>query len=251
MRFLMLVCRGESIAFSPADRGRIGPQVQAWVSEMKQRGVRLQGDVLDDVDATTNVRVRRRQDRARQWSARGDDCSRLGLESPRLRGSRRSHRGARQASNRPVRGHRAAADRRRLSDSSRVARPPRGRASGLRRPTHSILVRIRRRHRAGRLPAPWRSQSTQRHSEARAAARAEAVVARSVPARLDVRDRDGATGLPCGRFSASTIACCMGTGRTEGPLRPRSHGCRPARRSGHLVPAGTRSAPFRLLRQRR
>jgi hypothetical protein len=58
MRFLMLVCRDESIAFSPADRGRIGPQVQAWVSEMEQRGVRLHGDVLADVDATTNVRVR-------------------------------------------------------------------------------------------------------------------------------------------------------------------------------------------------
>jgi hypothetical protein len=58
MRFLMLVCRDESIAFSPADRGAIGPQVQAWVSEMEQRGVRLQGDVLEDVGATANIRVR-------------------------------------------------------------------------------------------------------------------------------------------------------------------------------------------------
>jgi hypothetical protein len=58
MRFLMLVCRDESIAFSPADRGRIAPQVQAWVSEMEQRGVRLQGDVPEAVDATTNVSVR-------------------------------------------------------------------------------------------------------------------------------------------------------------------------------------------------
>ena len=58
MRFLMLVCRDESIAFSSEDRGRIGPQVAAWVSEMQQRGVRLQGDVLADVNATTNVRVR-------------------------------------------------------------------------------------------------------------------------------------------------------------------------------------------------
>ncbi len=58
MRYLMLVCRDESIAFSAADRGKIGPQVQTWVSEMEQRGVRLQGDVLEGVDATTNVRVR-------------------------------------------------------------------------------------------------------------------------------------------------------------------------------------------------
>jgi len=98
---------------------------------------------------------------------------------------------------------------------------------------------------AARLLSAW-----QRRSEARAAARAEAVVARSVPARLHVRDRDGATGLLCGRFPASTITCCMGTGRTEGPLRPRAHGCRLARRSGHLVPAGTRAALFRPTGQR-
>lgn len=58
MRFLMLVCRDESIEFSPEERRTIGPQVQAWVSEMEQRGVRLLGDVLAPVDATTNVRLR-------------------------------------------------------------------------------------------------------------------------------------------------------------------------------------------------
>jgi hypothetical protein len=58
MRFLMLVRRDESIAFSSEDRGTIGVQVQAWVSEMEQRGVRLQGEVLASVDASTNVRVR-------------------------------------------------------------------------------------------------------------------------------------------------------------------------------------------------
>ena len=40
MRFLMLICRDESIPFSAEDRGRIGSQVQAWVTEMQQRGVR-------------------------------------------------------------------------------------------------------------------------------------------------------------------------------------------------------------------
>jgi hypothetical protein len=58
MRFLMLVCRDESIAFKKQDRGTIGSQVQAWVSEMEQRGVRLQGEVLAAIDVTTNVRVR-------------------------------------------------------------------------------------------------------------------------------------------------------------------------------------------------
>ncbi len=58
MRFLMLVCRDESIEFSSQDRGTIGPQVQAWVAEMEQRGVRLLGDVLAAVDATVTVSVR-------------------------------------------------------------------------------------------------------------------------------------------------------------------------------------------------
>ena len=58
MKFLMLVCRDESIAFAPEDRGNIGSEVQAWVSEMERRGVRLQGDVLAPVEATATVSVR-------------------------------------------------------------------------------------------------------------------------------------------------------------------------------------------------
>ena len=58
MRFLMLICRDRSIPFRDEDRQRIGPQVQAWVTEMEQRGVRLHGDVLSGVDSTTNVQVR-------------------------------------------------------------------------------------------------------------------------------------------------------------------------------------------------
>ena len=40
-----------------------------------------------------------------------------------------------------------------------------------------------------------------------------------------------------------------GHGPDRGTARPRSRGCRLARRSGHLVPAGTRAAPYRPLRQ--
>jgi hypothetical protein len=58
MRFLMLVCRDESIKFSPEQRSNIGAEVQAWVAEMEERGVRLLGDVLAPVDATANVFVR-------------------------------------------------------------------------------------------------------------------------------------------------------------------------------------------------
>lgn len=58
MRFLMLVCRDESIQFGPEDRSTIGAQVGAWVAEMEERGVRILGDVLAPADATTTVGVR-------------------------------------------------------------------------------------------------------------------------------------------------------------------------------------------------
>lgn len=55
MKFLMLVCRDESIEFRPEDRGKIGAQVQAWVAEMEGRGVRLLGEVLTPVEETVIV----------------------------------------------------------------------------------------------------------------------------------------------------------------------------------------------------
>jgi hypothetical protein len=58
MKVLMLVCRDEKIEFTPEDRRNIGPEVQAWVSEMEQRGVRLQGDVLAPVASAATVSVR-------------------------------------------------------------------------------------------------------------------------------------------------------------------------------------------------
>lgn len=66
MRFLMLVCRDETIEFTPEDRKNIGPQVQAWVSEMEERGIRLQGEVLAPVRATTTVAVRGGETRVEQ-----------------------------------------------------------------------------------------------------------------------------------------------------------------------------------------
>jgi hypothetical protein len=58
MNFLMLVCRDEAIGFGPEQRARIGPEIEAWVSEMQSRGIRLQGEVLAPVDATRTVSVR-------------------------------------------------------------------------------------------------------------------------------------------------------------------------------------------------
>ncbi len=55
MKFLMLVCRDESIPFTTSDIGR---EVEAWASEMKERGVRLQGAVFAPVVDAATVSVR-------------------------------------------------------------------------------------------------------------------------------------------------------------------------------------------------
>lgn len=55
MKFLMLVCRDESIPLTADD---IGAEVATWVSEMSARGVRLQGAVFAPVDETATVSVR-------------------------------------------------------------------------------------------------------------------------------------------------------------------------------------------------
>jgi len=54
----MLVCRDRSIELSPEQRTTIGPDVEAWVSEMDRRGVRLQGHELAAVQDATTIRVR-------------------------------------------------------------------------------------------------------------------------------------------------------------------------------------------------
>ena len=75
MRLLMLVCRDETIEFTPEDRQRIGPEVQAWVTEMEERGVRLQGDVLAPATTTVTVSVRGGETADKHSrSARGDGC---------------------------------------------------------------------------------------------------------------------------------------------------------------------------------
>lgn len=59
MRYMMLVCRDPSIELSPEQRATIGPEVEAWVREMEQRGVRRpEGGELAPVQDATTIRVR-------------------------------------------------------------------------------------------------------------------------------------------------------------------------------------------------
>jgi hypothetical protein len=58
MKYMLLICRDESIELSPEEREQIGPATEAWVEEMDGRGVRLQGNALRLVSDATTVRVR-------------------------------------------------------------------------------------------------------------------------------------------------------------------------------------------------
>ena len=60
MRYLMLVCRDQSIELSAEERTRIGPEVEEWVREMDARGVRQAGGgELFGVEDATTIRVRK------------------------------------------------------------------------------------------------------------------------------------------------------------------------------------------------
>jgi hypothetical protein len=58
MKYMMLVCRDPSIELAPEQRTTIGPEVEAWVSEMDGRGVLVQGQELAGVQDATTIRVR-------------------------------------------------------------------------------------------------------------------------------------------------------------------------------------------------
>ena len=109
-------------------------------------------------------------------------------------------------------------------------------------PSAQLVITVRSRPRGStRLLQPW-----QRHSEGPSSRESRSGRGALSPRTPGCRRLHSAPGLLGGRFRASTITCCTGTGRTERQLRPRLHGCRFARRSGHLVPAGTCAAPYRL-----
>jgi hypothetical protein len=58
VKYMMLVCRDESVELSEQERAQIGPATEAWVTEMDGRGVRLEGHQLRPVADATTVQVR-------------------------------------------------------------------------------------------------------------------------------------------------------------------------------------------------
>ena len=92
---------------------------------------------------------------------------------------------------------------------------------------------------SARLSQPW-----QRHSEAGAAARAEAVVAPPGPTRPGcARSRQG-TEFAGSRFRSSTVTFVRRHRPYQRLPRSGSPGCCSARASGHLIAAALSAAPF-------
>jgi hypothetical protein len=58
MKYLMMVCVAEDVQLSPEESAAMGPDTDAWMSEMDSRGVRLQGHQLRPVSDATTVRLR-------------------------------------------------------------------------------------------------------------------------------------------------------------------------------------------------
>ncbi len=58
MKYLMLVCVDKATKLPAEERATIGPEVDAWISEMDGRGVRVQGQELAGVQDATTIRVR-------------------------------------------------------------------------------------------------------------------------------------------------------------------------------------------------
>jgi len=58
MKYLLMICRDESVELSPDEQADEDSSTQAWVEEMNGRGVRRFGQGLRPVSDATTVRVR-------------------------------------------------------------------------------------------------------------------------------------------------------------------------------------------------
>jgi hypothetical protein len=58
MKFILFIYPDSTITWSAEDRASFPDRMNAWVSEMDARGVRLDGDVLTSADDARSVRTR-------------------------------------------------------------------------------------------------------------------------------------------------------------------------------------------------
>ncbi|TDB75485.1 YciI family protein [Micromonospora sp. KC723] len=58
MRYMMLICEDESVAFTEEEDRATMAAIDAWVQEMNDRNVRVQGNRLRPVSDATTIKVR-------------------------------------------------------------------------------------------------------------------------------------------------------------------------------------------------
>jgi hypothetical protein len=58
MKYMMLICSDDSVVLSPQERAEMPTATEAWVTEMRDSGIRLMGDQLRPPSDATTVRVR-------------------------------------------------------------------------------------------------------------------------------------------------------------------------------------------------
>jgi hypothetical protein len=58
MRYMLLICRDQSITLDEDQRADMGRSTEAWINEMDGRGVRVLGNRLRPADDATTVRMR-------------------------------------------------------------------------------------------------------------------------------------------------------------------------------------------------
>jgi hypothetical protein len=58
MRYLLLICGDDDLRLTPEEEATMGPSTEAWVAEMTERGVRLEGNRLAAAADATTVRLR-------------------------------------------------------------------------------------------------------------------------------------------------------------------------------------------------
>jgi hypothetical protein len=59
MKYMLLICRDQSITLDEDQRADMGRSSEAWITEMDGRGIRVLGHRLRPVDDATTVRVHR------------------------------------------------------------------------------------------------------------------------------------------------------------------------------------------------
>jgi hypothetical protein len=58
MKYMLMICRDESVELSPEERADVVSATEAWVAETDGREVRLLGNALQPVSDATTVRMR-------------------------------------------------------------------------------------------------------------------------------------------------------------------------------------------------